>query len=71
MINRDITKKEIGKLIEYSYKRAGRRETVVFLDNLEKIGFQYATKSGISICMDDMHIPSKKPRAYRRSCKRK
>ena len=62
MINRDITKKEIGKLIEYSYKRAGRRETVVFLDNLEKIGFQYATKSGISICMDDMHMPSKKPK---------
>ncbi len=61
-INRDITKKELGKLIEYSYKKAGKRETVVFLDNLEKVGFQYATKSGISICMDDMHIPSKKPR---------
>jgi len=60
MINRDITKKEIGKLIEYSYKKAGRRETVVFLDNIEKLGFHYATKSGISICMDDMHIPSKK-----------
>jgi DNA-directed RNA polymerase beta' subunit len=60
IINRDITKKEIGKLIEYAYKKAGRRETVVFLDNLEKLGFYYATKSGISICMDDMHIPSKK-----------
>ena len=61
MVNRDITKKEIGKLIEYAYKMAGKRETVVFLDNLEKLGFHYATKSGISICMDDMHIPSKKP----------
>jgi DNA-directed RNA polymerase subunit beta' len=60
MVNRDITKKEIGKLIEYAYKKAGKRETVVFLDNLEKLGFHYATKSGISICMDDMHIPSKK-----------
>lgn len=60
MINRDITKKEIGKLIEYAYKKAGKRETVVFLDNLEKVGFYYATKSGISICMSDMHIPSKK-----------
>lgn len=60
MINRDITKKEIGKLIEYAYKKAGKRETVVFLDNMEKLGFHYATKSGISICMADMHIPSKK-----------
>ncbi|MDH4221020.1 MAG: DNA-directed RNA polymerase subunit beta', partial [Candidatus Aminicenantes bacterium] len=59
MINKDMTKKEIGKLIEYAYKKAGKRDTVVFLDNLEKLGFQYATKSGVSICMDDMHIPSK------------
>ncbi|MBM4129141.1 MAG: DNA-directed RNA polymerase subunit beta', partial [Nitrospira sp.] len=60
MINRDITKKELGKLIEYAYKKAGKRETVVFLDNLEKLGFYYATKSGMSISMDDMHIPSRK-----------
>ncbi|MGQ9570078.1 MAG: DNA-directed RNA polymerase subunit beta' [Thermodesulfovibrionales bacterium] len=65
MVNRDITKKEIVKLIEYAYKKAGKRETVVFLDNLEKLGFYYATKSGISICMDDMHIPSKKPELIR------
>ena len=60
MINKDMTKKELSKIIEYSYKQAGKRATVVFLDNLEKLGFHYATNSGISICMADMHIPSKK-----------
>lgn len=60
MINKDMTKKELSKIIEYSYKKAGKRATVVFLDNLEKLGFHYATNSGISICMADMHIPSKK-----------
>jgi DNA-directed RNA polymerase subunit beta' len=60
MINREITKKEAGKLIEYCYKKAGRRETVIFLDNIEKIGFHYATLSGTSICIDDMHIPTQK-----------
>lgn len=60
-INKEITKKELTKIIEYTYKRAGKRATVVFLDNLEKLGFELATKSGISICMADMHIPSKKP----------
>jgi DNA-directed RNA polymerase beta' subunit len=60
MINKDMTKKELSKIIEYSYKYAGKRATVVFLDNLEKLGFKYATNSGISICMSDMHIPSKK-----------
>ena len=60
MINKTLTKKELGKLIEYIYKKCGKRETVVFLDKLEQLGFKYATKSGVSISMDDMHIPSKK-----------
>jgi DNA-directed RNA polymerase beta' subunit len=61
MVNKDMTKKELGKFIEYIYKRSGKRDTVVFLDNLESLGFKYATKSGVSISMSDMHIPSKKP----------
>ncbi|MBS1112884.1 MAG: rpoC [Nitrospirae bacterium] len=65
MINKDMTKKEIGKLIEFIYKKSGRRDTVVFLDNLEQIGFKYATKSGASISMVDMHIPSTKPELIR------
>jgi DNA-directed RNA polymerase subunit beta' len=59
-INRDMTKKELSRIIEEVYKTAGKRATVVFLDNLEKLGFHYATNSGLSICMADMHIPSKK-----------
>jgi DNA-directed RNA polymerase subunit beta' len=61
MVNREMTKKEIARLIDYVLNVAGRRETVMFLDNLEKMGFRYATESGISICMSDMHIPKKKP----------
>ncbi|OGW49690.1 MAG: DNA-directed RNA polymerase subunit beta' [Nitrospirae bacterium RBG_19FT_COMBO_42_15] len=60
MINKEMVKKEIAKLIDYSYREAGKRETIVFLDKIKEIGFRYATKSGISICIDDMHIPSKK-----------
>jgi len=60
-INKALTKKELTKIIDYSYAQAGKRATVVFLDNIEKLGFGYATKAGISICMADMHIPSTKP----------
>ncbi len=60
-INKELTKKELGKLIEHIHEVSGKRETVVFLNNLEKLGFQYATLAGISICIDDMHVPSKKP----------
>jgi DNA-directed RNA polymerase beta' subunit len=44
MINKDMTKKELGKLIEHIYKKSGKRDTVVFLDNLETLGFKYATR---------------------------
>ncbi|MBI3592176.1 MAG: DNA-directed RNA polymerase subunit beta', partial [Nitrospirae bacterium] len=60
MANKEMTKKELGKLIEYIHKVSGKRETVVFLNDLEKLGFNYATESGISICIDDMHVPSRK-----------
>ncbi|MEF9475592.1 MAG: DNA-directed RNA polymerase subunit beta' [Candidatus Mariimomonas ferrooxydans] len=60
MINRVMTKKEVGKLVELCYKKAGRQATVVFLDNIEKLGFSWATLSGLSICVDDMHVPVKK-----------
>ncbi len=65
LINKVMTKKEIGKLIEFIYKESGRRDTVVFLDNLEQIGFKYATKSGVSISMADMHIPTTKQNLIR------
>jgi len=65
LVNKEITKKELGKIIEYTYKREGKRATVVLLDNLERLGFDSATRSGISICMADMHIPSKKAELIR------
>ncbi|HDH02045.1 MAG TPA: DNA-directed RNA polymerase subunit beta', partial [Nitrospirae bacterium] len=59
-INKELSKKEIQNLVDHCYKNIGRRTAVVFLDNLERLGFEYATRSGISICIEDMHIPSKK-----------
>jgi DNA-directed RNA polymerase subunit beta' len=60
MINKVMTKKEVGSLVEFCYKRLGRKATVILLDNIEKLGFASATVSGNSICIDDMNIPSRK-----------
>ncbi len=60
MINKEMTKKEVGKLVEYCYKKVGSRATVIFLDNIERLSFKYATLSGVSICIDDMHVPVRK-----------
>lgn len=59
-INKEMTKKELAKLIDECYRKLGLRRTVVLLDDLKDIGFKYATMSGVSICISDMHIPSKK-----------
>jgi DNA-directed RNA polymerase subunit beta' len=40
----------------------GNEATVQFLDELKDLGFRYATLSGLSIGIDDMHIPSSKER---------
>ena len=59
-VNKEMTKKELAKLIDECYRRLGLRRTVLLIDDLKQMGFTYATRSGISICISDMHIPSKK-----------
>ena len=60
LLNRTLKKKEISKLINASFRRCGLRETVIFADKLMYSGFSYATRAGISICADDMLIPTQK-----------
>jgi DNA-directed RNA polymerase subunit beta' len=59
-INRALKKKEISKLINSSFRRCGIRETVIFADKLMYTGFTYATRAGLSICVDDMLVPTQK-----------
>ena len=61
LVNREMNKKEIAKLIDASYRQAGSRATVLLMDSLKDVGFKYANEAGISICMNDMHIPKMKP----------
>ncbi len=60
LINKVLKKKEISRLINASFRRCGLRETVIFADKLMYAGFTYATRAGISICLDDMLTPVQK-----------
>ena len=60
VINKPLKKKEISKLINASFRRCGLRETVIFADKLMQAGFTFATRAGISICVDDMLVPLQK-----------
>jgi DNA-directed RNA polymerase subunit beta' len=60
LIDKPLKKKEISKLINAAFRRCGLRETVIFADKLMGMGFQLATRAGISICIDDMLVPKEK-----------
>ena len=62
VINRVMDKKALGKLIDDAYRTLGNKATVILADRLRTLGYQHATRAGISICVDDMHIPADKER---------
>jgi DNA-directed RNA polymerase subunit beta' len=59
-INRVMKKKELGSLIDLSFRKAGNKATVIFADRLKDMGFEYATRAGVSIGIQDMAIPAAK-----------
>ncbi len=59
-INKQINKKELGRIITQIHLQYGDEVTVVVLDRLKELGFKYSTVSGASFGLDDMQIPHKK-----------
>ncbi len=59
-MNRVMKKKELGALIDAAFLKAGNKATVIFADRLKDLGFEYATRAGISIGIKDMVIPKEK-----------
>nr|QWK41792.1 RNA polymerase beta'' subunit [Protohalopteris sp.] len=58
--NSVINKKELKKIIEWAFKTHGQRKAAYLVDQLKEIGFDYATKSGISISIEDLKVPPAK-----------
>ncbi len=59
-INEVLTKSKIISIIAESYKKAGPLKTAKFLDDLKELGFENATKAGLSINVNDVIIPDVK-----------
>ncbi len=59
-VNKVMSKKALAKLIDFTYRRAGTKDTVILADRLKDTGYEYATRAGISICINDMKIPLRK-----------
>ncbi len=57
LVNRELSKKALSELIDHVYRYAGTKSTVILADRLKDLGYEYATRGGISICINDMKIP--------------
>ena len=60
LLNTNLTKKNISKLLDACYHLLGPKETVVFADQLMYAGFRHSTLAGLSFAVDDMVIPHEK-----------
>src|SRR5437763_9987099 len=59
-INGLLKKKGLLQLVQSCYLKFGLEKTVEMLDSLKNLGFAYATRSGLSIGIDDLVIPKEK-----------
>ena len=60
IVNTEMTKKNISTMIDKVYRNCGQKDTVIFADQIMKLGFTHACKAGISFGKDDMVIPDTK-----------
>ena len=60
-INKECNKGVLKGLISISYRLAGIKKTVILADRMKDLGYRLATKSGLSICIDNMEVPRRKP----------
>jgi DNA-directed RNA polymerase subunit beta' len=66
-INKTMVNKDMSRLINLCYRTVGLKETVIFADQLMYMGYEYSTRSGASIGVEDFVIPNEKAEIISRS----
>ena len=59
-INRPMDKGTLQELVGLCYRRMGSEVTTELVDQIKSIGFKYATRSGVTIAISDLVIPTDK-----------
>ena len=57
LVNCVLTKKNIARLVGSAYRDAGTKATVILCDRLKDLGYEYATRAGVTIGVKDLQIP--------------
>jgi DNA-directed RNA polymerase subunit beta' len=65
--NYEMGRGKVGDLAVECYKRFGHAQAIRLFDDLKRLGFEMATAGGISIGIDDLHVPKEKPEVLKAS----
>lgn len=60
-------RKGLESLVYYVYLQTGLKKTNEMLDKLKQLGFNYATKAGFSLGIEDFMIPAEKPEIIKKA----
>jgi DNA-directed RNA polymerase subunit beta' len=60
--NLPMRSSELARVISDCYQALGRRKTIDLLDDMNRVGFSWSTKSGLSFATDDLITPANKTR---------
>ena len=59
-VNCVLTKKNIARLVGNTYRELGIKATVLLCDSIKNLGYEYATRAGITVGVKDLTIPKTK-----------
>ncbi|MHA7817938.1 MAG: DNA-directed RNA polymerase subunit beta' [Pseudohaliea sp.] len=62
MVDQPMAKRAISQIINQCYRAVGLKATVIFADQLMYMGYDFSTRSGASIGVNDFEIPEEKTR---------
>jgi DNA-directed RNA polymerase subunit beta' len=60
LANEVMTKKALGQVVSVVFETCGNQVCARVLDDIKNLGFRYAKRGGLSICIKDMVVPARK-----------
>ncbi|MDP9238752.1 MAG: hypothetical protein M3P30_15370, partial [Chloroflexota bacterium] len=59
-LNRKMDRKMLKEVVAKCHEVLGNEETAEVVDNIKRVGFEFATQSGITIAVNDLRVPAEK-----------
>jgi DNA-directed RNA polymerase subunit beta' len=59
-VNKPMNRNALRELVAECYRVLGSADTVHLVDGIKQIGFDYATRGGMTIAVDDITVPKRK-----------